>query len=108
MRKSQAQLVLEGPQAQKSDERGIPASLQDLNKLTDGTGHRDATRKDTEATWWGSGWLWQCLHGATGCSRVGGGRAAFGKDLGGTLICESLVMGTFIYLSGWHGPGLGR
>lgn len=50
--RSQAQLVLEGPQAQKSDERGVPASSQALDKLSGGTGHQDAPRKDTGSLVW--------------------------------------------------------
>lgn len=36
------------------------------------------------------------------------GQVAIGRRPSGALIRESVVMGTFIYLSGWRGPGLRR
>lgn len=82
---------------------GVPPSSKSWSKITKPP---NSIRKDTKvASMWaagGSSGSWHCPQ-----QRKGQGWAAIGRVFC-VLICESAVMGTLIYLSGWHGQGLGR
>ena len=86
---------------------GVPALLEE-SKIAKPS---NSIRKETKAaSVWAAGCSlgsWHCPHQGKGCFGAGRGWAAIGRVFC-VLICESAVMGTLIYLSGWHSRGLGR